>query len=451
MSILLYAKFTLLGKVMLSLVGLKESTQLDSACCHKQHQETLLTDLGVSLSHLTNPKDLCETQIFSFQLECCVDLLDSFPVKDALISLANNCKIITQQNTPQFGLFDKFFQLVDPQIMNHLTTLTLSCGFGKDGGLNVAAIYCLEAHCSVLQNLSLTCSKDCTGSDFFCLFTRNRLTLHKVELSHCKGIDLTFFEFIKSMFCDEQLTELHLKNCCQNVPRETGILWSFNPFSSLVRHVKTLQYVLLSFCGNDHHSKHGFVYDGRNVIDRKLLLYGLKALSYAMFACCDNLNRLVLVKMCDISADEVNRLVVSSPNLRGLSIVRCDASFSKDRIVQMVRMTAVEDITISGCENLDAETIQDILCQENNRAANCLKIVQISEQKDFKFVHLLHIVSHNHSLKTLKVERCHPSLLGRNGHQGIQLMENIFQLKNKTLDFELHCDSDELLTKIEED
>jgi hypothetical protein len=36
MSILLYANFNLLGKVMLSLVGLKESTQLDSVCCHKQ-------------------------------------------------------------------------------------------------------------------------------------------------------------------------------------------------------------------------------------------------------------------------------------------------------------------------------------------------------------------------------------------------------------------------------
>jgi hypothetical protein len=511
MSFLFEVKISFLGSVMLNLLGVKECMKLDSACCNKQYRKILVHDIFtsnwfklplVSFSQggcyskniswiirrqikVTNyvfdyalslifetllleadrfqyiPNGFCETESLTIQHGMYPDSGEA-PIDQSLIFLVNSCDKLTQfsfhQDFSQVYYFETFFQYVKPEIMNHLITLKITRGRGGSGSVSRDTIKCLELHCLMLQNLSLSCS-GCLGSEFYCLLTRNRSTLQRVILTHCANIDDSFFEFIGSTFGCEQLIELSLKHCMHALrhvdddygPRKTGMFWTFNPFSKLVGHVKSLQFVSLSFREpryfhkDGNRSDIGYTYDGRNSANRRLFMFGLGELSYNMFTFCDNIHKLTLHSMCDLSTDVVNRLVVSSPNLRSISLAWCDQSFTRDQLVQLTRMKTVEQISICHCRSsLSAEDIQDILCQEN--MSDNLKIIYVSGQGDFKFVHLLRIATHNHKLHEFRVENCHPTLLG-SFHEDISVIKNILKkLKNKTLKFGTTC---HLLEKFE--
>jgi hypothetical protein len=271
-------------------------------------------------------------------------------------------------------------------------------------------------------------------------------------LTHCGKIDVAFIEFIKSIFKGEQLTELSLKDCCEKVNDDglfnSGILWKFCPLFSLIKHLNTLKFVLLSFEGMSvsHLNYHrGVTYDIRSLDNRKLLLFGTGSLSYNTLSFFTGLHKIIFYKMKELCEDVVNRLVSHSPNLREFSMVDCDASFSKDLLIKITRMPSVESVVLTNCQHLTGGDIEDILCQEG-RLTN-LKALQVNEQPSFKFVNLLNVVAHNRSLVNICICKCDPALFGKYDSEK-SLVKDILLLKNKSLQLEVCYNLDELLKHI---
>jgi hypothetical protein len=137
--------------------------------------------------------------------------------------------------------------------------------------------------------------------------------------------------------------------------------------------------------------------------------------------------------MKEMCVDVVNTLAINSPHLRECFTVECDKSFTKDLFIKLVRMPAVESVVIDDCKHLSARDIQDILCLKGQ--SDNLTALLVSGQRDFKFVHLLSIVMHNHNLTKLCIDDCDPSLFGEYDNEK-SLVEEILSAKNKTLKLE---------------